>query len=183
MSATPQNLSQTVTVTPSRRIATTVTSVLAAALLATGCASLKAKAGLGGSETTAEAPGKKKRDTNGAPCLRNAQSRLETIEGNYYPKWKENGPKKTIAWFARKDLEAARYMLTGKGFKVATPVCDGDDRDTEAFAKLESALSEMEELVAEIEKSKGVEFNGVRQPNHIVYLDESGEEVEHSDKF
>lgn len=104
--------------------------------------------------------------------LDNAYKRLRSINENIYPEYLKDPQaflRKTGAlWFVRKDLEAARFYMTGgtegygdpsrisgNGFAVADP----------RFWELKAFLAATETKVREMEAAKGYKFAGVNDNN------------------
>ena len=104
--------------------------------------------------------------------LDNAYKRLRSINENIYPEYIKDPQaflRKTGAlWFVRKDLEAARFYMTGgtegygdpsrisgNGFAAADP----------RFWELKAFLAATEMKVREMETTKGYKFAGVRDNN------------------
>lgn len=106
-------------------------------------------------------------------CVNNVRSRLDAIEKTYHPKLAQKGPAGVKAWFARKDLEVARWYLHQQdGWQgLEHAACEASTRGTPEFQELEGRLKKAEALVEELEKAKGVTFKGVRDTNDIVYVE------------
>lgn len=106
-------------------------------------------------------------------CVKNVSARLGSIEKVYYPKLAKKGPAGVKAWFARKDLEVARWYLYGEGGWASArgTNCGEETRGEARFKALEDEWRRMEALVQELEKAKGVVFVTVEEPNTIVYED------------
>lgn len=105
-------------------------------------------------------------------CKRVTDSRLNSIIDDYYPGFQKNGPEQTIVWFARKDLEAARwYMYYGEGFNPQGRGCAMNDRYKPGFAPIKAKFAKAEALVQEMEAAKGVRFVKVENGNAVVYVD------------
>ncbi|MDJ1505296.1 hypothetical protein [Xanthocytophaga agilis] len=116
--------------------------------------------------------------------LENAEKRLKTIEGTYYVRFQKDSSFLTqtgAVWFARKDIESARYYATGgrEGYAVSDRVQDdaGLNRFDPRVKKLLQEITDVESKVKEMEKAKGYEFVAVRD-NNIIYKDtETGKEL------
>jgi hypothetical protein len=121
----------------------------------------------------------------GDMCKRSTDVRLDSIINNYYPTFKKSGLSNGSAWFARKDLEAARwYMYFGQGFNPQGRGCAMNDRYKKAFAPIKAKFDQAEALVKEIETARGVRFEKVENGNHVVFIDvNSNKPVEYSDKM
>ncbi len=118
-------------------------------------------------------------------CEHNVMVRLKTIVNNYYPKWKKNNHARGVtAWFARKDLECARFrMYYNKGFKCGGRICDKACQANPKFKDLEETFLEAEKLVKEIELQKGVNFLAVKNnQTAIIFKDlKTGKELSSSE--
>ena len=81
------------------------------------------------------------------PCKKNFSARLKPIEDNYYPKVMKGEPKKL--WFARKDFEVARWILTGgkEGFASGGGVCTTKDKVHPEYKNLQEEFKKVEGLV------------------------------------
>lgn len=105
----------------------------------------------------------------------NANKRLNSINENIYPEYQKN-PQAFLAksgalWFVRKDLEAARFYLTGgaEGYGDQSRINGSGFPMTDArFWELKALLAATEGKVEEIEKAKGYAFAGV-QSNNIFF--------------
>jgi hypothetical protein len=109
-------------------------------------------------------------------CKSNVESRLTTIIDKYYPEFKKSGPTKNgQAWFARKDLEVARwYMYLREGWTSTLGACSHNDAYKKAFLPLKELFAKAEPLVQEIEAARGVKFEKVESEGnvrHIVFID------------
>jgi hypothetical protein len=112
----------------------------------------------------------------GSACKNNVESRLNAIIDRYYPDFKKSGPTKNgQAWFARKDLEVARwYMYLRDGWTSGLGACSHNDSYKVAFLPLKELFAKAETLVLEIEAARGVKFEKVDSSgnaNHIVFID------------
>lgn len=119
-------------------------------------------------------------------CVKNVSSRLKSIEKVYYPKLAKRGPSGVKAWFARKDLEVARWYLHGDaGWKAARGTgCGPEMKKEPKFKALEAEWDRMELLVQELERVKGVVFVEVKDPNDIIYNDvKTGEPVKRASSY
>jgi len=109
-------------------------------------------------------------------CKSNVESRLNTIIDKYYPDFKKSGPNKNRqAWFARKDLEVARwYMYLRDGWTSTIGACAHNDAYKSAFLPLKELFAKALPLVQEIEAARGVKFAKVESNDnvrHIVFID------------
>lgn len=112
----------------------------------------------------------------GSACRNNVESRLNAIIDKYYPEFKKVGPVKNgQAWFARKDLEVARwYMYLRDGWSGSLGACAHNDSYKAAFLPLKELFAKAEPLVQEIEAARGVKFEKVESSatvRHIVFID------------
>jgi len=108
------------------------------------------------------------------PCKHNVESRLKSITDNYYPAFLKDRTASGQAWFARKELEAARfYMYRKEGWpQPLGSGCAINDSYKKAFAPLKTEFAAAEALVKKIEAGRGVTFVKVEQANnHILFLD------------
>jgi hypothetical protein len=121
----------------------------------------------------------------GEMCKRVTDLRLNSIIDNYYPTFKKDGLGNGTAWFARKDLEAARwYMYFGQGFNPQGRGCAMNDRYRKAFTPIKAKFEQAERLVREIEAARGIRFEKVENGNHVVFIDlKSNQPVQYPDKM
>lgn len=117
-----------------------------------------------------------KKPTLSNSCKNNVESRLNSIMNTYYPEFKKSGAnRKGQAWFARKDLEAARfYMYQRDGWLMDGGACAHNDPYKRAFAPLKELFAKAEALVQQIEKARGVRFEKVEttgRASHVVFID------------
>lgn len=124
-------------------------------------------------------------DPVSSACLNTMAKRLDPVlTGAYQEQHKSKGKAMTI-WFVRKDVEAARWYMTGKeGFQTGGRICEVPDKFRKGFAELGEKLKKAEAQVAEWEKEKGVVFGGVKNNNAIIYKDaQTGAELPNADKI
>ncbi|MDJ1492933.1 hypothetical protein QNI19_08320 [Cytophagaceae bacterium DM2B3-1] len=110
--------------------------------------------------------------------LENARKRLKTVQETYYVKFKKD-PDSFLSqtgalWFARKDLEAARYYATGgkEGYAVSDKA-DAVSALTKLDPRFSSLLQDIQETeiqMQEMENAKGFFFAGIKD-NSIFYKD------------
>jgi hypothetical protein len=77
----------------------------------------------------------------------------------------------STVWFARKDLESARYYMYRHegGFASGGATCDANDQFKDAFKALADEFAEAEKQVKQWEKDRGVEFHKVEDGNKIIF--------------
>lgn len=126
-----------------------------------------------------------KKPTLLGPCENNTKQRLRSVIETYYPDFEKKGAAATTVWFARKDLEVARYtMYQTKGYRSQGGVCARNDPFKKAFAPLKEQFDKAEALVQKMEAAKGIKFGGVENGNHIVYIDlKTNQPVARSDQY
>ena len=107
--------------------------------------------------------------------LENAYKRIDSINHNRYPQFKEDETtfvnQEGILWFIRKDLEAAKGYYSGgkEGYFDAGRVhSNGVSQFTPPFLKLKEDIEETEKRVQEIEQAKGYQFVSCRN-NDIIF--------------
>ncbi|MBP2639035.1 MAG: hypothetical protein H6Q72_4942 [Firmicutes bacterium] len=102
----------------------------------------------------------------------NTNKRLTSINENMYPEYKKS-PQAFLAkpgaiWFVRKELEAARFYLTGgaEGYGDQSRInSNGFPMTNSRFWELKALLAATEGKVEEIERAKGYTFTGVENNN------------------
>lgn len=105
-------------------------------------------------------------------CEKNTSSRLDTIINKNYPEFKAKGSAFVGAWFARKDLEAARYyMFQTQGYATGGAPCNINDHFKKAFAPIQEKFNKAEALVKEIEAGKGIRFEKIENGNAVIFID------------
>ncbi len=99
-------------------------------------------------------------------CINNVGARLKPIlpGGSYHQRL-------SVVWFARKDLESARYRmyLNPEGFKSAGVTCDANDQFKKEFNTIKEQFEQAEKQVLEWEKERGVEFFRVEGGDKIIF--------------
>lgn len=108
--------------------------------------------------------------------LENANKRLQSINENIYPQYVQNPQafleKPGALWFVRKDLETARFYMSGgtEGYGDSSQISGNGFAMTDPhFWELKAFLSATEMKVREIETAKGYRFAGV-QNNTILFI-------------
>jgi hypothetical protein len=111
-------------------------------------------------------------DPVSSACINNTNARLDTILSTAEKDFAEKG-QSYIVWFRRKDLEAARFVMTlGKeGYAAAGARCETPDPKKKAFQAVVEKFNRAEQVVRKIEAAKGVVFKGVRDQTNVVYVD------------
>ncbi len=99
-------------------------------------------------------------------CEKNVEARLKPIlpGGAYHSRL-------STVWFARKDLESARYRmyLHDDGFKSGGATCDANDQFKDAFAAIKQRFDEAEAQVKKWEAERGVEFYRVEDGDKVIF--------------
>jgi hypothetical protein len=122
-------------------------------------------------------------------CIINVTSRLETITNTYHPKFVANKEEYLAGdgalWFARKDLESARFTYSGgkEGYHSGGRQCElGESQSDPRYVALKPMLEAAEKLVIEMETAKGVSFVGVGDGYSVLFKDtETGKEYSASE--
>jgi hypothetical protein len=117
-------------------------------------------------------------------CAHNVNGRLDSIFNNYYPEYKQKGPSGGTTWFARKDLEVARWYLNpAEGYATGGSTCQPAEMPSPGYAQLRTRLGEAQRLVLEMENARGLHFVTVENQNHLVYTDAQGKQITSSDQL
>ncbi len=109
-------------------------------------------------------------------CISNVKGICDIIVGTYYKEYSGNPQaflkKDGGIWFARKDLEVARFYYTGgkEGFRSMGRQCDMGLATTDPrYKELKAPLELAEAKVLEMEKAKGLVFVGIQGENNVIF--------------
>lgn len=102
-------------------------------------------------------------------CIKNVSVRLKPIlpGGAYHSRL-------SAVWFARKDLESARYRMyrDENGLKSGGATCDANDQFKNAFKELADQFLQAEEQVKIWEQKRGVEFHKIEDGSKVIFKKE-----------
>lgn len=99
-------------------------------------------------------------------CVSNTELQFKRIDDRYAKFQAGEKPPGNVYW-ARHDLEVARFVLTGKGIDGSGAGCTGPDHDSKDYDRLMMGLTARTTQVEEMETVRGVRFD--RTENNGLY--------------
>jgi hypothetical protein len=112
-----------------------------------------------------------------AVCASTTYGQATRIIEKMYPDFKSRGVEHAV-WFDRRDIEAARYAMTGgrKGIPATdTPVCAPGDRAAPGFKLVKFKYRRARRLVEKMEAAEGVKYiKWDKNEKRMLFKDASG---------